>query len=319
MNTKSIKKGCVISGGGAWGAFGGGTLARINEDYDVVAGISTGALMSPLVALNEWGTLKEGYTSVTQKDIFDNRWYRPSPFKKNGNPNIFAILYALIFGNKTIGTTKALRKTIDRFLNDEHFKLLNKNNKEIIVAAQNLRENPSLLHYFTNKDWNNNDLKDWIWASANAPLFMSLISKEWIDSSNPLQVYSGQWTDGGLTELLAINEVYKRGCNHIDVIIHREIKEPNFQSDEVNNLIENAGASYNAMRHDIEFEYLNSKIKYFNGKGVKIRLWWLPRKLSNNSLIFNKKEMLSWWDEGYQTAFDKERLFVFESSSKTVE
>ena len=306
------KKGCVISGGGAWGAFGAGTLARINEDYDIVAGISTGALMSPLVALNDWNTLKEGYTSVTQNDIFDKKWYRPSAFKKNGNPNLFAILYTLIFGKKTVGTTKALRKTIDNFLTKNDFQLLKKKGKEIIVGAQNLRQEPSLMHYFSNKDWSDDDLKDWIWASANAPLFMSLISKDWFDPNNIL--YTGQWTDGGLSELLAINEVYKKGCNEIDVIIHREkkLKKPNFQSNEINNIIENISASYNAMRYDIEFEYLESKIKFFNKNGVKVRLWWLPRKLSNNSLIFDKKQMLSWWNEGYETAFDENRLYTYE-------
>ena len=66
-----IKRGLVISGGGAWGAFGAGTIAALNKKYDVIGGISTGALMSPLVALNEFDILKKAYTSVSDKDIFD--------------------------------------------------------------------------------------------------------------------------------------------------------------------------------------------------------------------------------------------------------
>ncbi len=48
----------VISGGGSMGAYGAGTLAALNKDYDLVCGVSTGALMSPLVALKKWDILK---------------------------------------------------------------------------------------------------------------------------------------------------------------------------------------------------------------------------------------------------------------------
>jgi predicted acylesterase/phospholipase RssA len=57
-----MKKGLIISGGGAFGAYGVGTLASLNKDYDIVAGISTGALMGSLVALKKFDVLKEAYT-----------------------------------------------------------------------------------------------------------------------------------------------------------------------------------------------------------------------------------------------------------------
>lgn len=313
---KKIKKGCVISGGGAWGAFGAGTLARLNEDYDVVAGISTGALMSPLVALKDWETLKEAYTSVNQHSIFDCKWYRPNPFKKDGRPKIIAIIYALLFGHKTIGTTKAMRKTIDKFINEEQFTMLSQLDKELIVGAQNLRQNPSLVQYFNSKDWDVEDFKDWMWASANAPFFTSLIDKEWHNPNNPSQLLMGQWTDGGLTELIALDEVYNQDVDEIDVIVHRNIKTMKYESDEICNLVDNVTTSIDAMRYDIEFEYFIGKIKYFNSKGVKVRVWWLPRKLSNNSLMFDKKQMTEWWNEGYETAFDEERLIIYEPTNQ---
>lgn len=33
----------VISGGGAIGACGGGTLSRLNRNYDIISGVSTGS------------------------------------------------------------------------------------------------------------------------------------------------------------------------------------------------------------------------------------------------------------------------------------
>lgn len=312
---KKIKRGCVISGGGAWGAFGAGTLAGLNKDYDVVAGISTGALMSPMVALKEWDKLQEAYTSVTQDDIFDKKWYRPSPFKKNGSPRISAILYALVFCKESIATSKNLRKTIDKFLSKETFENLNFKNKEIIVAAQNLMEEPSILHYFSNKDWDADDFKDWMWASANAPFFTSLIKKQWSDPLQPQQSFTGQWTDGGITELVALDEVFLRGSQEIDVIIHRDLKNKKYETKPITNVVENVIKNVEAMRHDIAFEYFDEKIRFFNSKGVRVNVWWLPRKLSDNSLIFDKKQMKLWWEEGFESINDPQRLVIYEPTN----
>ena len=46
--------------------------------------------------------------------------------------------------------------------------------------------------------------------------------------------------------------------------------------------------------------------------GVKIRVFWLPRKLAPNSLVFDKEQMLKWYDEGFATANDPTRIEIFE-------
>ena len=40
-------------------------------------------------------------------------------------------------------------------------------------------------------------------------------------------------------------------------------------------------------------------------KDVKINLHYTERKLTNNSLIFDKEQMNIWWDDGYNYASDK--------------
>jgi hypothetical protein len=70
----------AISGGGANGAFGAGVLngwskTGTRPSFDIVAGISTGALISPFAFL---GTacdqeLKQAYTTITDKDIYRRR------------------------------------------------------------------------------------------------------------------------------------------------------------------------------------------------------------------------------------------------------
>jgi NTE family protein len=304
------KKGLVISGGGALGAHGAGTLAALNKDYDVVAGISTGALMSPLVILNEWETLQEAYTSVTQGDIFDKKWYRPAAFKSNGKVNILGIFYSIIFSKKSFGTTKNLRKLIDKFITEEMFEEINKQDKKLIVGCQNLRQVPSKIHYFNSKDCTYEDFKDWMWASANAPFFMTLMDKEWTDELG--NTYMGQWTDGGVSELIALDEVFKEGCKEIDVIIHRAQPKDQYETEKIKNSIQNVTTVIDAMRYDIEFEYLTDKARHFANQGCKVTLYYLPYKLTNNSLIFDKKVMTDWWNLGFENSEDPTKKLVFE-------
>lgn len=70
----------VLSGGGADGAFGAGVLVGWSETatrprFDIVTGVSTGALMATLVFIGpEYdATLQEAYTEVSSDDIYKKR------------------------------------------------------------------------------------------------------------------------------------------------------------------------------------------------------------------------------------------------------
>lgn len=318
---KVNKRGLIISGGGAFGAYGVGTLAALDQEYDVVAGISTGALMSGLVALRKWDILKEAYTSVTNDSIFDKKWYRPNVFKKDGKLNVFSVLYVLInrlFGRSnsinTLATTKNMRKLIDKFLTEEDFKDIKNLNKEVVVAAVNINENPPNVHYFSSDNEEFEDFKDWTWASANAPFVTTLLEKKWYDEDDQ-KWYTGEWTDGGLVELAPFDYVLQKGIKEVDIIMHRakpvQIKEQKLSED----FLENVERSIAAMRYDIEFENgkLSEKLARFAKENdVKIRVFWLPRRLAPNSLVFDKEQMLKWYDEGFATANDPNRIDIFE-------
>jgi NTE family protein len=318
---KEVKKGLIISGGGAFGAFGVGTLAALDKEYDVVAGISTGALMAGLVSLRKWDVLKEAYTSVTDDSIFDSKWYRPQAFTKKGKLNVFSVLYVLInrmFGRSnsinTLTTTKNMRKLIDKFLTEEDFKTIKNLNKEVAVATVNLNENPANVHYFSSDDQSFEDFKDWMWASANAPFVTTLLEKKWFDKEDQ-KWYTGEWTDGGLVDLAPFDYVLQKGIKEVDIIMHRakpiQVKEQKLTED----FLENVERTIAAMRYDIEFENgkLSEKFSRFAKENdVKIRVFWLPRRLSPNSLIFDKEEMLKWYDEGFATANDPTRIEIFE-------
>jgi hypothetical protein len=72
----------ALSGGGANGAFGAGLLrgwtdAGTRPVFKLVTGISTGALIAPFAFLGSGydATLQEFYTSITTKDIYEERSY----------------------------------------------------------------------------------------------------------------------------------------------------------------------------------------------------------------------------------------------------
>jgi predicted acylesterase/phospholipase RssA len=77
----------VLSGGGAYGAFSAGVLAGWAEsgtrpDFDVVTGVSTGALVATLAFLGpDWDpALKRFYTGVKDDDIFARNTYLAALF-----------------------------------------------------------------------------------------------------------------------------------------------------------------------------------------------------------------------------------------------
>jgi len=308
------KKALLISGGGSWGAFGAGTLARINKDYNTIIGVSTGSLLAPLAALKEWELLKESYTTVNNNDIFDKCWYKGQPISNKGKLNKIPIIISLILGQKTIYTSNNLRNTIDKFFTKELFDKLNLTGKEVLVGTQNYAQIPSKIHYFSSMYENYDDFKDWMWCSANFPFFTSLIKKSWQDIFGDFHV--GLWSDGGLTDLIGLDQLSMRGYKEIDIVLHRTKANDILEGNKINNLVDNVLTSINAMRYDIEFNSFYEKIKRLNKQGAKVTIYWLPRKLNSNFMNFNPDEMKLWWNEGYNSAFDLNRIEVFEPTKK---
>lgn len=300
---------CLISGRGAWSAFGGGTLAKINENYNTVIGVSTGSLLAPLTALKQWEILKSAYTGMNADMIFDKCWYKGRPISKKGKIRKFPIIVTLLLGHKSISTSNVLKKTIGEFFTESIFNELRNKNKEILVGTQNLAQVPSKTHYFSSLDMNYVDFKDWMWCSANFLFFTSLVKKSWKDNQGNFHI--GQWGNGGVGDLVDVNELIGKGYTDVDIILHRTKTAEKFEGKRIHTLMDNVTTSISAMRYDVEFDYFYDRIKKLNRQGVNVTVYWLPRKLSKNSMVFNKQEMLDWWDEGYETAFNLERIEVF--------
>jgi NTE family protein len=304
------KTACLISGGGSWGAFGGGTLAKLNKEYNTVVGISAGSLLAPMTALKEWDILKRNYIEITNANVFDKYWYKPFPITKQGKLNKFAIIMTLLMDQKTIATSNALRKTINAFLPEGCFNELRRQGKEILVGTQNYAQIPSKVHYFSSLEQDYEEFKDWMWCSACSLFYMTLVKKSWRGPEG--NFYIGNWCDGRIVDLIGIDQLMNRGFKEIDIILCRAKSQEKYEGNIIDNLMENIVTDINALRYGIESEYFYERISRLTKQGTKVTVYWLPRKLSKNSMVFNEKEMTAWWQEGYDSALNPNRIEVFE-------
>lgn len=301
----------VISGGGARGAWGGGLAQALVKDslsyYDVVVGSSTGSLLAPLIALEEFDVLREGYTTVRDKDIFNKK-----PFKTKG-PNrgqikTFNAFWRIIFGRNTLGTSKKLRKTIKRFYAIEDFQRFESGDKEHIATVVNLTKDS--IEYKSPNDYSYEEMVTWMWASANAPLFMSLVDVP--NQEGIVQTY----VDGGVKEGVPLQKGIEMACereiDEIDVIVHSTMKP---RIDDINTggvikllgrvielfLSENRQNDLVAARIDQDLIQSYQLACEEDIQYVTITYYFMPEEVYEiipNELLFNQEEMTDMWDAG---------------------
>ncbi|MCQ0110787.1 patatin-like phospholipase family protein [Zhouia amylolytica] len=291
-------KALVISGGGSKGAFAGGVAQYLMEveqkDYDLYVGTSTGSLIIPHLASRNIEKLYDIYTTVTQRKIFSN-----NPFvvrKKDGKEyvamNHINVIWQLIKGKRTFGESKSLRKNIRRNLTPEEFNILKDSNKDVVVTVSNLSKNR--VEYKSINDFDYDDFCDWIWMSCNYIPFMTLAKKN-----------GCEYADGGFGSVVPIREAIKRGATEVDAII---LETENMEFNKVlgKNPFSLMVNLYTFVLDQLEYhDIVEGKLAAMN-KNVKLRTFYTPKRLTENSLYFNKELMKEWWKEGY--GYAKERL-----------
>ena len=111
----------VISGGGSKGAWAGGLIEYLTQhhemSWDILIGSSTGSLLVPLIATNEWEPLKLAYTTTTQNEVFSNCPFRYRKEKDGFKAtfNHWRIILQFIQRRKTLGESRSLKKLIHSF------------------------------------------------------------------------------------------------------------------------------------------------------------------------------------------------------------
>ena len=287
----------VISGGGSKGAYAGGVAQHLIQEqgrsYDLFLGTSTGSLLIPQLALGNIEKVHKIYTNVNQHTIFN---VNPFQVRKKGNREFVSINFLSCFWQflkfkRTFGESKNLRKAIRRNFSESEFKQAQENSKDIIVTVSNLTKN--VTEYKSIKDHSYEDFCDWIWISCNYIPFMSLVTKN-----------ECEYADGGFGCMVPIREAIRRGATAVDAVI---LESENMEHNKVlgKNPFSLMVNLFSFMFDQVErHDTITGKLAAIN-KEVSLNLYYTPSKLTENSLIFDKKLMQSWWEQGFAYAADK--------------
>jgi NTE family protein len=290
-------KALVISGGGSKGAFAGGVAQYLmeheNRIYDMFLGTSTGSLLVPHLAVNDISKLYEIFTNVQQQDIFS-----VSPFvqRKKGDREYVSIdfvnsLLQFIKRKRTFGESKALRRKIRRDFTFKEYQKIKKEKHDVVVTVSNLSMNR--VEYKSINDCTYDEFCNWIWISCNYVPFMSLA-----------KVNGYEYADGGLGCVIPIREAILRGATEIDAVVleSESLNKQKVLGKNPFSLMINLFSHLmdQVERNDIAIGKLAAK-----NKNVKLNLYYTPVSLTENSLIFSKRLMQKWWQQGYDHAEQK--------------
>jgi predicted patatin/cPLA2 family phospholipase len=276
------KRALVISGGGALGAYAGGIAQNLyvnhGREYDLVVGTSTGALLSPLISVNNYNKLRKAYTSIEQKDIFTF-----NPFTKKGGINIFKVLWRIIANEKTLGNSDILLETIKKYFDETDYHLIQSLEKEIVATVYNLTTKE--VEYKSSKNLSYDEICKWIWVSANSPILMSLYNENGCD-----------YTDGGVAEHVPIRYAIDKGIKEIDVII---LKSTEKKRANVKGVLSNLSITLEGMKDEVSSSDVIKAMLLAELEGVKLNLFYMRKGMTENTLQFDKVIMNSWWEEGF--------------------
>lgn len=287
----------VISGGGSKGAYAGGVAQYLMQEegvnYDMFLGTSTGSLLIPHLAAGKIDKIHNVFTNVDQRTIFS---VNPFIQRKKGNRefvsiNFFNSLWQFVKMKRTFGESKALRRNIKKSFTKEEYTIIKETKEDVVVTVSNLSKNR--VEYKSIKDFGYDEFCDWIWISCNYIPFMSLVKKNGFE-----------YADGGLGCVVPIREAILRGATVVDaIILESESMEYNkvLGKNPFSLMINLFGHLLDQVeRNDITIGKLAAK-----NKNVELNLYYTPSKLTENSLIFNKKLMTTWWQQGYYYAKKK--------------
>lgn len=282
-----MKRSLVISGGGSKGAFAGGLIQKLYEcgyTWDKFYGSSTGALLNTLTPIYDFESLKNIYTNVNNKDIFNK-----PPFSQKGKIKYSRSLWRTITGKKSIGEAKNLHELIkNTYTVNTHHDILSKG-KTICICVTDYTNGKIEYAYNHNHDYDNFVL--FTLASASVPVAMDLV-----------KIHGNEYLDGAVMEHVPLQRAIDDGADEIDVVILR----PNYSEVEMfwksKNIFNVILRSVQLMMKEIsESDVIIGKLKNKLGKNVVVNLFYVPQDLEGNSLIFDPVVMKGWWEAGYNS------------------
>ena len=181
-----------------------------------------------------------------------------------------------------------MRNLLVREIPFTYFNELKSRKTDVVVCVSNLSSNA--VEYKTLQECSYEDFIDWIWISCNYVPFMSLITKN-----------GCEYADGGLGCIIAIEEAIRQGATQIDaIILNTKFQQTNRVHSR--NAFDALSSVFGFISDRIEHQNLKIGNLVALDQNVKLRIFYTPRILTTNSLVFDKEKMNSWWQEGWEHA-----------------
>lgn len=301
----------VLSGGGANGAYTAGVLngwtaAGNRPSFDVVTGISTGALIAPFAFLgSEYDELlKRSYTTSRDRDIFTRRW-----------------LPALVYAD-SLADSAPLRQRIANEITPsvlKHIAEAHREGRRLYVGTTDLDTKRLVVWDMgaiaDGDDPNNLELfRDVLLASASVP---GLLPPVEIDIEVNGQQHAELHVDGGVAASLFLqpamlgmsasdpDEAKVRDDLNVYVIVAGQLRLPRRRVQrKLSAVIEESvgGVLQSQMDGDLLKTYLLSR-----WAGASFALTAVPREMADEAspLAFDPRTMQKLFDVGYQHAASK--------------
>ena len=285
-----------LSGGGQYGAFGAGFIngwrkAGTLPEFDIVTGVSTGALLATHTFLGTPAddvVLEEMFTTIHASDIY----------KKRG-------MIGLIFGSNSVYDTSPLKGLIDKYITEE---LLQR-----VVAAHN--EHRRIYVGTTNMDYQ----QTWVWnmgeiAIQGTPEALELYKKVLRASASPpiafppVEIAGHLFADGGVRQNIVVVGLAgkekpkppKYGPGTIYVVHNGQDSRPPHAIR--NDAIHIAGPILETMLTNSMHSLLMRSYYAAHARGYNFRLVAIPDDLNvgHNALAFNQEQMQGTFNVGYK-------------------
>jgi predicted acylesterase/phospholipase RssA len=294
------KKVAIITGGGSHGAEVVGVLSQLKPKYDVYIGTSTGALISTLAACGKHKELVEGYSNITNKEMYGVL----NPIKSNGKLNKVKLSLALLNmirknGLSAYDITKALEKLVRKYFTIQDFDKIRNNGTEVIVTAQCIDHINEDTEFFSILDPTMYYDK-WVHcvvASAAIPFI-----------SKPVKLDGAAYVDGGTSDPIPSSILFNRFENStIWVYLMDSKRDLDQRLNVVDGMGELVSRLFGIQRNAIlgddlkKMDYLSQLRKAKGEKEPSIHLLWSTYKVES-SANFDGVLTKKWIDMGINRA-----------------
>lgn len=280
-----MKRALVLSGGGAKGAYQVGVLKKWlledKRDYDIVCGVSVGALNTGALCQAPLGDPEKAYEYLTRIwDRVENRKIRKYWFG----------WYLAALWKPSIYDSTPLEKWVRSELNVQAIRT---SKRVVRVGAVSWDRGNYILATEESER-----LADWILASASFPAFFK-----------PLQIDGEEWTDGGVRNVAPIGAAIRAGAEEVDVILCSNPDLPSRWKPAMRSSLFRALRAVDLMgdeiiRGDLKEAGLKNDLAVLGApyKNVKIRVQQPNCVLTENSLDFTPSRLRVMREQGYADA-----------------